>query len=45
MDWMDDYLIHICQLMVEQVKKGNRPNTHLNSLGYTELSKRVPKLS
>jgi hypothetical protein len=40
MDWTDDYLTHICQLMAEQVKNGNRPNTHLNSLGYTEVSER-----
>jgi hypothetical protein len=31
MDWTDDYLTHICQSMA---------NTHLNSLGYTEVSER-----
>jgi hypothetical protein len=32
MDWTDDYLTHICQSMA---------NTHLNSLGYTEVSERL----
>jgi hypothetical protein len=29
MDWTDDYLTHICQLIAEQVKKGNTINTWL----------------
>ncbi|PVH39226.1 hypothetical protein PAHAL_5G459500 [Panicum hallii] len=40
MDWTDDYNSIICELMREQVKNGNRPNTHLNTLGYTEVSDR-----
>jgi hypothetical protein len=38
MNWTDSALTLICELMVEQVKKGNRSNTHLNTLGYTEVS-------
>jgi hypothetical protein len=37
MDWTNSSLILICELMAEQVKKGNRPNTHLNTLGNTEV--------
>ncbi|PUZ44844.1 hypothetical protein GQ55_8G162800 [Panicum hallii var. hallii] len=40
MHWTDAYLTIICQLLAEQVRKGNRPNTHLNTLGYTEVSDR-----
>jgi hypothetical protein len=40
MDWTDSTLTLICELMAKQVKKGNRPNTHLNTLGYTEVSNR-----
>jgi hypothetical protein len=40
MDWTDSTLTLICELMAEQVKKGNRSNTHLNTLGYTEVSDR-----
>jgi hypothetical protein len=40
MDWTDSALTLICELRAEQVKKGNRPNTHLNTLGYTEVSDR-----
>jgi hypothetical protein len=40
MDWTDSALTLICELMAEQVKKGNRPNTHLNTLCYTEVSDR-----
>jgi hypothetical protein len=32
MDWTDSALTLICELMAEQVKKGNRPNTHLNTM-------------
>jgi hypothetical protein len=38
MEWTDQYVSILCQLMAQQVKKGNRPNTHLNTLGYTEVS-------
>ena len=38
MDWTDNYNTIVCELMREQVRKENRPNTHLNTLGYTEVS-------
>jgi hypothetical protein len=38
MDWTDKYNQMICELMAHQVRKGNRPNAHLNTLGYTEVS-------
>jgi hypothetical protein len=38
MDWTDAYNQMICELMAQQVTKGNRPNTHLNTLGYTKVS-------
>ena len=40
MDWTDAHVTLACELMAEQVRKGNRPNTHLNSVGYTEVSDR-----
>jgi hypothetical protein len=40
MEWTDGYLRIMCDLMAEQVRKGNRPNTHLNTLGYNEVSDR-----
>ena len=30
----------VCNLFAEQVRKGNRPNTHLNNVGFTEVSNR-----
>ena len=30
----------MCSLFAEQVRKGNRPNTHLNNVGYTEVNDR-----
>ena len=38
MDWTDGYLTLVCNLFAEQVRKGNRPNTHLNNVGFTEVS-------
>jgi hypothetical protein len=29
----------LCKLFVEQVTRGNRPNTYLNSVGYVEVEK------
>lgn len=29
----------ICELFAEQANKGNWPNTHMNSVGYTEVKK------
>lgn len=40
MDWTDVYTSIACNLFAEQVKKGNRSNTHLNSVGYTKVSNR-----
>jgi hypothetical protein len=39
MDWADEYNQIVCELMAQQVRKGNRPNTHLNNLGCTEVSR------
>ena len=38
-DWHSENTRVLCMLFVEQVGKGNRPNTHLNALGYTEVEK------
>ncbi|XP_022682469.1 L10-interacting MYB domain-containing protein-like [Setaria italica] len=45
MDWTDAYTSIVCNLFAEQVKKGNRPNTHLNSVGYTEVSNRFYQMT
>ncbi|KAG2615281.1 uncharacterized protein LOC120666652 isoform X2 [Panicum virgatum] len=33
-EWNDERTRIICELFVEQVHAGNRPNTHLNNIGY-----------
>jgi hypothetical protein len=38
-DWNEDNTTLVCQLFVEQKRKGNRPNTHLNNVGYGEVIK------
>jgi len=38
MEWNDERTMIICMLFVEQVRKGNMPNTHLNHVGYTEVN-------
>ena len=38
-DWNSENTRVLCMLFAEQVGKGNRPNTHLNALGYTEVEK------
>ena len=38
-DWNSENTRVLCMLFAEQVGKGNRPNTHLNALGYTEVGK------
>ncbi|GJN11171.1 hypothetical protein PR202_ga29344 [Eleusine coracana subsp. coracana] len=38
-DWDSESLRVLCQLFAEQVERGNRPNTHLNSIGYAEIEK------
>ena len=45
MDWNDAHLQLACELMAEQVSRGNRPNTHLNSVGYTEVSARFLQMT
>lgn len=45
MEWNDSNVTIACELMAEQVRKGNRPNTHLNSVGYTEVSDRFLQLT
>ncbi|XP_066320210.1 uncharacterized protein [Miscanthus floridulus] len=38
-DWNSKNTQVMCMLFAEQVGKGNRPNTHLNALGNTEVEK------
>ncbi|XP_034588445.1 L10-interacting MYB domain-containing protein-like [Setaria viridis] len=38
-DWNSENTRVLCVLFAEQVEKGNRPNTHLNALGYAEVEK------
>ena len=38
-DWNSENTRVLCVLLAEQVEKGNRPNTHLNALGYAEVEK------
>lgn len=45
MDWNDANLTLACELMAEQVGRGNRPNTHLNTVGYTEVSNRFLQMT
>jgi hypothetical protein len=40
MEWNDEYTALVCKLFAKQVRKGNRPNTHLNNVGYTEVNER-----
>ncbi|KAL6642378.1 hypothetical protein ACP70R_020559 [Stipagrostis hirtigluma subsp. patula] len=37
-EWNDERTRLICELFVEQVRAGNRPNTHLNNIGYREVA-------
>ena len=45
MEWTDSNCTIACELMAEQVRKGNHPNTHLNCVGYTEVSDRFLQLT
>lgn len=36
-EWNDHHTTVVCSLFAEQVRKGNRPNTHLNNVGYNEV--------
>jgi predicted nucleic acid-binding Zn finger protein len=41
MDWsVPEHVSIVCSLFAEQVQKGNRPNTHLNAVGYAKVSSR-----
>ncbi|KAG2481129.1 hypothetical protein PVAP13_1KG199325 [Panicum virgatum] len=40
MAWNDEHTALVCKLFAKQVRKGNRPNTHLNNVGYTEVNER-----
>uniref|UniRef100_A0A0A9B9P3 Myb/SANT-like domain-containing protein n=1 Tax=Arundo donax TaxID=35708 RepID=A0A0A9B9P3_ARUDO len=37
-EWNDERTKIICELFVEQVRAGNRPNTHLNNIGYRQVA-------
>jgi hypothetical protein len=37
-EWNDERTKIICELFVEQVQAGNRPNTHLNNIGYRTVA-------
>lgn len=37
-EWNDERTRIICELFVEQVRAGNRPNTHLNNIGYRTVA-------
>ena len=45
MEWTDEYVQIVCSLMAEQVGQGNRPNTHLNPLGYNTVSERFYQMT
>ncbi|KAJ1265199.1 hypothetical protein BS78_08G061100 [Paspalum vaginatum] len=37
-EWNDERTKIICELFEEQVRAGNRPNTHLNNIGYRQVA-------
>ncbi|BAF29405.1 L10-interacting MYB domain-containing protein isoform X2 [Oryza sativa Japonica Group] len=37
-EWNDENTKIICELYAEQVRAGNRPSTHLNSIGYSQVA-------
>ncbi|WVZ96264.1 hypothetical protein U9M48_041922 [Paspalum notatum var. saurae] len=45
MEWTPEHLTLVCELFAEQVEKGNRPNTHLNGVGYAEVSDRFYQMT
>ena len=45
MEWTPEHLTLVCELFVEQVEKGNRLNTHLNGVGYAEVSDRFYQMT
>jgi hypothetical protein len=38
-DWNAVNIRELCKLFAEQVRRGNRPNTYLNSVGCAEVEK------
>ena len=44
-EWSDANTRIVTELFAEQVRRGNRPNTHLNSVGYAEVSKRFQEMT
>lgn len=47
-DWGDENLRIVCELFAEEVSRGNRSNTHLNTAGYVNVMQRfkdITKLS
>jgi hypothetical protein len=45
MEWTDDYNRIVCELFAKQVRRENRPNTHLNTLGYTKVLERFYQMT
>uniref|UniRef100_A0A0D9WDC7 F-box domain-containing protein n=1 Tax=Leersia perrieri TaxID=77586 RepID=A0A0D9WDC7_9ORYZ len=37
MEWVDEHTTLVCKLYAQQVLKGNRPNNHLNAVGFDEV--------
>lgn len=37
-EWNDERTRLVCELFEEQVRAGNRPNTHLNNIGYRQVA-------
>ncbi|CAL4911180.1 unnamed protein product [Urochloa decumbens] len=37
-EWNDERTRIVCELFVEEVQAGNRPNTHLNNIGYRNVA-------
>ncbi|NP_001141996.1 uncharacterized protein [Zea mays] len=37
-EWNDEHTRIVCELFEEQVRAGNRPNTHLNNIGYRQVA-------
>ena len=44
-EWTDANTRIVTELFAEQVRRGNRPNTHLNSVGYVEVAKRFQEMT
>jgi hypothetical protein len=44
-EWTDDNTRIIVELFVKQVRKGNRPNTHLTPNGYEEVANEFKEIT